>query len=378
MRMPIKILSLGAAALIGGVGGGAAVAALDDDPSPAATITQAAPTTRTQPVATTQAGATKTAGQVYAQAKDSVAYITAEVTETSGGPFGGTQRGEATGSGFVVSRDGYVVTNAHVIEGATSVKVKIGDGPSKTARIVGRDESTDIALLKVDPAGQTLTPLTFGDSDAVRVGDPTYAIGNPFGLSRTLTTGVVSALQRQISAPNGFSIDDVIQTDAALNPGNSGGPLFNARGEVIGVNSQIESTSGGQAGGEAGNVGIGFAVPSNTVRSVVEQLRTTGKATHAYLGVQTADTSNGAGARIAAVSPGGPAQEAGLRAGDVITRFAGRPVQDAASLSSLVDDHRPGETVEVSVRRGGATETLEVKLGERSQATRMPSVPQLP
>jgi putative serine protease PepD len=364
MRLPASVLSLGAAALVGG-GAGAVVATTADGHDTVTItrpVTQPAVTAGARSVADTTPNAL-TARQVYDKAKNSVAYITAQVVETSASPFGGASTGTATGSGFVVSADGYVVTNAHVVEGARSVRVKIGDGPTTSARIVGRDTSSDLALLKVDPQGRTLTPLKLADSSRVAVGDPTYAIGNPFGLSRTLTTGVISALQRQISAPNGYSIDDVLQTDAALNPGNSGGPLLNAAGEVIGVNSQIESNSSG-ASGEAGNVGIGFAIPSNTVRSVVSQLQRGGTVQHAYLGVQTGDAAGG-GAQVGAVRSGGPAAQGGLRQGDVITRFAGKPVQDAATLSSLVDDHKPGDRVTVQVRRGGEDVDVQVTLGQR-------------
>jgi putative serine protease PepD len=363
MRLPASILSLGAAALVGG-GAGAVVATQADGGTTTVTRTVPQPATgRATTVADTTPNAL-TARQVYERAKNSVAFITSKVTEQASGPFGGTSTGEATGSGFVVGADGYVVTNAHVVENATAVQVKVGDGPAKPARIVGRDTSSDLALLKIDPADQALVPLRLGDSSKVAVGDPTYAIGNPFGLSRTLTTGVISALQRQISAPDGYSIDDVLQTDAALNPGNSGGPLLNAAGEVIGVNSQIESTSSGADGGQAGNVGIGFAIPSNTVRSVVSQLRAGGHVQHAYLGVRTGDAANG-GAQVGAVTAGGPAAKAGLRTRDVITRFGGKLVTDAATLSTLVDDRKPGDRVAVEVRRGGGTQTLQVTLAQR-------------
>jgi putative serine protease PepD len=360
--MPIarKIVALGAAAVIGGAGGGLTVAALDDhDAAPATT----AAAVRSQPVATT--GEALTAGQAYDLAKDSVAYITARVTQASGGPFGGTQTGEATGSGFVVDARGYIVTNAHVVDGATDIKVKIGDGKTLDASLVGKDDSTDIALLKVD-AGGRLKPLGLGDSERVEVGDPTYAIGNPYGLARTLTTGVVSALQRQIQAPNGYTIDDVIQTDAALNPGNSGGPLLDRSGQVIGVNSQIESS--GSSTGQGGNVGIGFAVPSNTVESVVEQLMKDGEVEHAYLGVSSGDAADG-GAQVGAVTQGGPAADAGLRAGDVVTSLAGKRVADASALSRLVDAHEPGDEVKVVVRRDGEQHTLTVELGTRPAAS---------
>src|SRR3954447_22332375 len=242
MFLPKPLITLAAAALVGGGAGAVATEALqhDDSTAPAGSVL-----TATRPVAATSA---LTPHQVYENAKDSVAYITSQITQQSDSPFGGAQSGVATGSGFVVSSDGYVVTNAHVVAGATKVTVKVGDGRTQTARIVGQDPSTDLALLKVDASG--LKPLTLADSGNVQVGDPVDAIGNPFGLDRTLTAGIVSALQRQISSPNGYSIDDVIQTDAAINPGNSGGPLFNSAGQVIGVNSQIESTGSSSSGGE--------------------------------------------------------------------------------------------------------------------------------
>ena len=292
-----------------------------------------------------------------------MAFITSQMTQQAEGPFGESQSGQASGSGFVVSKDGYVVTNAHVVDGASAVTVKIGDGETNTARIVGKDDSSDIALLKIDAGSQNLVPLALADSDELHVGDPTNAIGSPYGLQRTLTTGVVSALDREINAPNGFSISGVIQTDAALNPGNSGGPLLDSAGRVIGVNSQIEST-GSSAGGSASNSGIGFAVPSNTVSNVVKQLLEDGTATHAYLGVQTADATGG-GARVASVVDGGPAADAGLRAGDVLKAVDGHEVEDSSSLSTLVGEHSPGDEVTVTITRGGDEQTLQVKLTDR-------------
>ena len=338
------LLPLAAAAAIGGGAGAVATTALHDDTPAVRTVTN------TRTVSATSTDAALSPHDVYERAKDSVAYITTQ---------------EGTGSGFVVSSDGYLVTNDHVVEGATQIKAKIGDGKTLDAKLIGADPSTDLALLKVSAGG--LTPLELGDSTAVEVGDPAYAIGNPYGLDRTLTTGVVSALQRQISSPNGFSIDDVIQTDAAINPGNSGGPLFNTAGDVIGVNSQIES-GGNAGGGQAGNVGIGFAIPSNTVKSVVSQLRSSGKVAHAYLGVSTEDAS-GAGAQVGAVTSGGPAASAGLQPGDVITSLGGKPVDDSTALSTLVDEYKPGDSVELKLSRGGQQKTLSVKLGERPATT---------
>jgi putative serine protease PepD len=346
MKIAKPLLPLAAAAVIGGGAGAVATSALHDD-----SATTVRTVTQTRTVSNPTSGTVESPHDVYQNAKDSVAYITTQV---------------GTGSGFVISDDGYIVTNAHVIEGANGqIKAKIGDGKTLDAKLVGQDASTDLALLKVDASN--LKPLALGDSSTVEVGDPAYAIGNPFGLDRTLTTGVISALQRQISSPNGFSIDDVLQTDAAINPGNSGGPLFNADGQVIGVNSQIESTNN-SSDGQAGNVGIGFAIPSNTVKSVVSQLRATGKVSHAYLGVQTQNSSS-AGATVAQVTAGGPAATGGLQPGDVITSIGGKSVEDSTALSALVDAHKVGDQVKVDVTRNGAKKSLTVKLGQRPDTT---------
>src|SRR5437868_5087472 len=257
MHTPKALLTLTAAAVLGAAGG-AAVVGIVGDTGPTATTTIEAPPRQSQVQNAADANGTLDAQQVYAQAKDSVVNVTSQ-----------TDQGEATGSGFVVSREGLIVTNAHVVEGATTVTVKVGDGATHPATVVGRDESTDLAVLRVeDGSGQTFTPLTFADSSQLQVGDTTYAIGNPFGLDHTLTSGVVSALDRQIDAPNGYAIDRVIQTDAPINPGNSGGPLLDDHGRVIGVNSQILNGGGSS---ENGNVGIGFAIPSNTGRSIPAQ-----------------------------------------------------------------------------------------------------------
>jgi putative serine protease PepD len=356
MHLPRPLLPLAAAAVLGGSAGAVATEALHND-SQASTINVASNSNGTSRTVANTTGALSP-HDVYEKAKDSVAYITSQITQSSGGPFGTTQQGTATGSGFVVSSDGYIVTNDHVVDGASSVTAKVGDGKTLKAKVVGTDASTDLALLKVDASG--LTPLTLGDSSQVEVGDPAYAIGNPYGLDRTLTTGVISALQREISSPNGYTINDVLQTDAAINPGNSGGPLFNSAGQVIGVNSQIE-TSGSSNGGEGGNVGIGFAIPSNTVKSVVDQLMKSGKVSHAYLGVQSQDASSG-GAQVAQVTGNSPAAQAGLKQGDVIKSVDGKAVGNASSLSSIVDQHKPGDTVKLTLASG---KTVSVKLGQR-------------
>jgi putative serine protease PepD len=369
MNSPKAIATLAAAAVLG-AGGGAAVVGIAGEGGTTTTISTAAPASSSNVSVARSTNGTLTAGQVYQRAKDSVAYITANVTQQSASPFGQQQQqGQATGSGFVVSSDGLVVTNAHVVQGASSVTVKIGDGATKAARVVGRDESTDIALLRVDPGSQQLTPLTLADSDKVSVGDQAYAIGNPFGLDRTLTTGIVSALQRQITAPNGFSIDGVIQTDAPINPGNSGGPLLDAHGDVIGVNSQI--LTGGSS--SQGNVGIGFAAPSNTVRNVISQLERGGHVAHAYLGVQLGSPESGTGALVGGVTAGGPAEQGGVRQGDVIVAFDGKRVDDATGLSTFVNAHQVGDRVELGLRHGGGDRTVTVTLGQQpASATQTP------
>src|SRR5215218_1103944 len=314
--------------------------------------------------------------EIYKRDAPGVVFITANVTQ-SASPFAPQQEGQSTGSGFVIGKGGSIVTNAHVVEGATRVTIRFGDKRTAQARVAGRDLSTDLALLLVDAEGLDLTPLELGSSRGVQVGDPTVAIGNPFGLDRTLTTGVVSALQRSIpSLQPGFTINNVIQTDAAINPGNSGGPLIDARGKVIGVNSQIET--GGSGGG---NVGIGFAVPIDTAKEVIPQLRRGGSVQHAYLGVSTRtidesldvlNLASADGALVQRVEPGSPADRAGLRAGseeqelgvetirpggDIIKAVDGRKVRDADDVSQLIGARRPGDRVSLEILRDGTRRT---------------------
>jgi putative serine protease PepD len=346
------LITVAAAGLLGGAGGAAIEHELG---GPDGTATAAGTHVASE------------AGAIYDRSKDAVAFITSRVPQ-----------GTATGTGFAISKDGYLVTNAHVVDGATNVSVKVGDAKAVTAKVVGTDNSTDVALLKIDTGDTPLTTVALADSSAVEVGDPVYAIGNPFGLDRTLTTGVVSALQRSIDAPNGYAISNVIQTDAALNPGNSGGPLLDADGQVIGINSQIESTAAG-AGGQGQNSGIGFAVPSDTVKRVVKQLRSTGKATHAYLGVSLGDKANDGGALVEGLTRGGPAVRAGLQRGDVVTAVDGQAVKTSEDLTSAIDAKAPGDTVRLTVQRSGDEQVIAVKLGTRpaaTAATQQPSVPQ--
>jgi S1-C subfamily serine protease len=329
-----------------------------------------------------------TARDIYKRDAPGVVFIRSEVVQRTASPFDfgmpSEQRGQSTGSGFVIDKTGTILTNAHVIAGATKVTAQFENHKTVTARVVGRDESTDLAVLKVDPAGLGLHPLALGDSGTLQVGDPTVAIGNPFGLERTLTTGVISAVQRRIQAPNGFAIEDVIQTDAAINPGNSGGPLLDAAGRVIGINSQIETGGAG-----TGNIGIGFAVPINTAKKIIPQLQKAGKVDRGYLGISTATIDGSlkdlnlpvsAGALVQEVTPGSPADKAGIKGGeidaqlngrpiklggDIITAIDGRKVRSNTAVTDIITAKKKGDKVEVTVVRQGREKRIEVTLTER-------------
>jgi serine protease Do len=273
------------------------------------------------------------------------------------------RRTEGQGSGFIVDAEGYIVTNNHVIDGADKIVVTLQDGGKLNATLVGQDPKTDLALIKVDSSGG-LPYVAFGDSDGARVGDWVLAIGNPFGLGGTATAGIISARGRDIqSGP----YDDYLQIDAPINLGNSGGPVFDVTGQVVGVNTAIFSPNGG-------NVGIGFAIPANQAKSVIAALKTTGTVERGWLGVQIQDLDedlvrtlgldNDQGALVADVLGDGPAAEAGMRAGDVITRFNDRGIDSARTLSRVVADSNPADTADVTVWRDGRSQKLRVKLGE--------------
>jgi len=341
---------------------------------------------------TTASGGGKalTARDIYRRDAPGVVFIRARTVQRSASPFdpfGQGSQGSSTGSGFVIDDEGFILTNAHVVDSATDVEVNFSDKRVREARIVGKDESTDLALLKVDPEGLDLKPLELGNSSTVQVGDPTVAIGNPFGLDRTLTTGVISALQRRITAPNNFGIDNVIQTDAAINPGNSGGPLIDAAGRVIGINSQI--ATGGN--GSNGSVGIGFAVPINTAKEVVPKLKAEGRVERAYMGITGVGIDQSLaplnlkakqGVLVQEVTEGGPAAKAGIRGGsssgsagtggeqvvlggDVIESIDGRSVDSMDDVVEIVGSHKPGDKLTVKVLRDGRPMTVEVTLENR-------------
>jgi len=334
--------------------------------------------------------------QIYKADGEGVAFIESQLEPTeseSFNPFGEVEPesgGTATGSGFVIDDEGHILTNNHVIEGASKVTVKLGDS-EKTwdAEVVGADPGTDVALLQVDAPQSEIHPLTLGHSSEAEVGDPVVAIGNPFGLDRTVTSGIVSALQRDIQAPNGFSISHVIQTDAAINPGNSGGPLINAEGAVIGINAQIATGGGGN-----GNVGIGFAIPIDTVRSEIEALKTKGEVEHAFIGISggTIDAELAKalnlpveeGVIVQSVVKGGPADKAGIEAGgteaqingeqvrlggDIITEVDGEKLKSMDQLVEIIQSHKPGDELKLTILRGGQEKTADVTLGNQPDSS---------
>jgi putative serine protease PepD len=341
--------------------------------------------TATQPTADSTGSGGRSVRDIYQQEGRGVAFVTANgVTSDENSPFGVPQQGTATGSGFAIDKDGYIVTNAHVVQGADSVEVSFSDnGDSIPADVKGVDTSADVAVLKVNPDDVKggIKPVPLGDSSKAHVGDPVIAIGNPFGYTRTVTTGIVSGLQRQITAPNGFTIAHVIQTDAPINPGNSGGPLLDSGGRVIGINSQI-ATGGGQ-----GSVGIGFAVPINTAKKLLPDLEAGQTIERAYLGVQMqgvtkqlADDLNLAsdhGALIVDVTPGSPAAKAGLRGGrtqtsqgvaaggDLIVAIDGKEMRNQDAVANAIAAHRPGDKVDVEFYRGNDKKTVTVELTKR-------------
>jgi S1-C subfamily serine protease len=379
-------VALGGATLLGGVGEGTT------------TVRElAAVTAPTEPTAFAQ-DKRLTIAEVYRRSAPGVVQVTSTSVTTSdpnnffGNPFSQpqTQTSQALGSGFVIDKAGHIITNYHVVAGAKTVEVSFSNNESLKAKVVGVDQSTDVAVLQVDAHSLALTPLPLGNSDQIQVGDEVVAIGNPFGLDRSITSGIVSALQRGITAPNNYEIDHVIQTDAALNHGNSGGPLLNAQGQVIGVNAQIQT-----GGTTDGNVGVGFAIPINTVKTVVAEIVRTGRAEHAYIGISAKPIQTSVvrqfhlptarGLLVQGVQPGTGAAKAGLHAstsqvtvqgvtwplgGDIIVAADGARVATIAALRDAVAAKQPGDTMKLRIIRGTKNMTIVIKLG------RQPASPQ--
>ncbi len=374
MKRPLLIPFL--AAVIGGGVVAAIIAAAGGLSSSHTTVTtieqQAAPTSAPSNAARITSGLTP--HEIYVRDAPGVAFVTSTVVQKTESPFlfgeESRSQGQATGSGIVISANGTVLTNYHVIENAIKVTVSFEKWQTVEAKVVGTDPSDDLAVLRIPTDGLTLHPLTLGNSGTAEVGEPVYAIGNPFDLQRTLTTGVVSALQREITAPNGFTIDNVLQTDAPINPGNSGGPLLNAQGQVIGINSQIETGGSGD-----GSVGIGFAVPINKAKSELGALEKGGTVRGAYLGLTsvTVDGSLSAlnlpvksGALVQSVQKSTGAQKAGIRGGtvstnteggqvavggDIIVSVDGKPINSSEELANAIEAHKAGESIRVGLWR---------------------------
>ena len=388
--LPSRAVGLVLSALLGGgvaLGGAAAVGRLGEKTT---VIREELAPTSSEP-AGFQNGRRESINAIYRASAPGVVHIetTTRVQQPVdpffGNPFGTAQTQRALGSGFVIDKAGHIVTNYHVVRGANAIQVSFSNNERFKAKLVGVDPSTDIAVLKVGVKSRALKALPLGDSDRVRVGDEVIAIGNPFGLDRSVTAGIVSAVQRRIEAPNQLSISHVIQTDAALNHGNSGGPLLNAQGEVIGVNAQIET-----GGVSEGNVGIGFAIPINTVRDVVAELIKHGKVEHAFLGIEGKTLTPpiarlfhlpvSSGVLVATVRGGSGAAQAGLKGatsqvtvageswpagGDVIVKVDSQPVPTVERLIDLIATKQPGDKIDVEILRGANRQTSTVTLGRQ-------------
>jgi S1-C subfamily serine protease len=393
---PPRALSSAAPLLIAAVvGGGVALAGaeatglLDDEPSTVETVG----TAESSAPAAFSEGDRLSIGEIYRRSGPGVVQITTTSTQLVEpdpflNPFGIPEQQEqrALGSGFVIDKSGRIVTNYHVVQGADTIEVGFSNRDTVKARVVGTDPSTDLAVLKVDVDARALTPLRLGNSDRIRVGDSVVAIGNPLGLERSVTAGIVSALHRPLMAPDNFTIDDVIQTDAAINSGNSGGPLIAANGRVIGVNTAIATGNTGAGG----NIGIGFAVPINTVRDVTSQLIDRGRVEHAFLGVEArpideeiADLFNlpvEQGLLVVVVFDDSGAKKAGLRAGttevvvagesyrlggDIIVEVDGKPAQTTEDLREAVSAKKPGDKIRIEAYRGDDKRSFDVTLGRR-------------
>src|SRR5919204_663807 len=388
--LPRRAAGLLSAALLGGgvaLGGAAALGKLGEKTT--VIREEAAPASSEQ--AAFQSGRPESINAIYRASAPGVVHIetTSRVQEPAdpffGNPFGPTETQRALGSGFVIDKAGHIVTNYHVVRGANAIQVSFSDNERFKAKLVGVDPSTDIAVLQVHVKPRALKPLMLGDSDSVRVGDQVIAIGNPFGLDRSVTAGIVSAVQRRIEAPNQLSIAHVIQTDAALNHGNSGGPLLDAQGDVIGVNAQIET-----GGSSDGNVGIGFAIPINTVKDVVAQLIKEGKVEHPFLGIegktltpQIAELFHlpvKSGVLVASVRKGTSAAHAGLKpatnqvtvageswpaGGDVIVKVDNVPVPTVDRLIDVIATKKPGDKIQLEIVRGTSRKTVSVTLGRQ-------------
>jgi putative serine protease PepD len=339
---------IAAAAVIGAATGAGVYALSSGDSHPSSSTATATAVVPAQPAAKTTTPTPTTLTQLYKDDTPGVVDITVKSTTAGGSSFGnpnfgnpGGQQTEAEGSGFEIDGKGDILTNEHVVDGATSITVHFHDGTTAKGTLVGSDKSTDVAVVKVDVPASQLHPLTLGNSSTVQPGQAVVAIGSPFGLPGSMTSGIVSAVNRTITAPNGFSIAGAIQTDAAINHGNSGGPLID-----IATNSVIDAA-----------------------KSVADTLIAGGTVQHPYLGVTVGDATSGSGAQVGCVVTNGPADKAGLKAGDVITKVDGTAVADADALTANLSGRAPGNSVTLTVVRDGSTKTVDVTLGSRPSST---------
>jgi putative serine protease PepD len=374
--------------VVAGLSIAALVIALDNGhTTPASSGATAVSQPPTAGVGSAGSTSSRNAETIYSQDAPGVVVITATQTEATPGTFltpPSEQQVDVLGSGFVIDQNGDIVTNDHVVEDASDVTVGFLDGSTYPAKVLGSDPSTDVAVIHVDSPTSELHPLDFADSSGVQVGDEVYAIGNPFGLDSTMTAGIVSAIGRDIQAPNGLGIPNAIQTDAAINHGNSGGPLLDTSGHVIGVDDQIDS-----GGTVDGNVGVGFAISSSTAKSIAGQLIASGHVSHAFLGVEVApitpeiarammNNTSAHGLLVVRVVPGSPAAAAGLQpatvasdtdgkmtiaGGDTIVSVDGKPIDSSDELGSIVQNHKPGDRLRLQLERDGDEQTVTVTLG---------------
>jgi putative serine protease PepD len=366
-RAPVAVLLAVCALLGGGVGAGvvAATGVGGGDSAGTTTIVQRAAASTSSSSGDGAAAGGLDAKALYASTSAGVVDITSKGVSSGSqqaSPFNGAPQQQsqstATGTGFEIDAAGTIVTASHVVDGASSITVTLENGMTRTAKLLGQDDATDVAVLKIDPSNVTLHPLKLASSASLNVGDEVAAIGDPFGYARSISTGIVSGVDRTIEAPNGFTVAHAIQTDAALNPGNSGGPVLNAAGEVVGIADQIAT------GGTEQNSGVGFAVPVDLVSAELSKLKAGQKVSHAYLGVATSGAAGSVrGATLGTLTSGGPAADAGLRAGDIITKFGAAKVTNANDLVAAIADGQPGDQVKVVVKRGSATVEKTVTLG---------------
>ncbi len=355
----------------GAVAGGAIALAVAGGSSSTRSVTTTVvrPAPQAALPASFSSGKGPTVNQIYRSASPGVVdiLVTSQTSNPASGLFGGGQKAQGEGAGVVFDSQGDILTDEHVVAGATSVRVNFQDGKSYAAKVLGTDPSTDVGVIRVSAPASELHPIPLANSSEAQVGDPVVAIGSPFSLPETATTGIVSQTGRSITAPNNYTIPNAIQTDAAINPGNSGGPLLDGTGHVLGLNDQIE-TNNSNASGQGSSSGVGFAIPSNTVARVANSILGGHAVKHAYVGVFLKGNSAG-GAQVASVSPNTPGALAGLKARDLITAIDGKMITSTDQFIAQIDAYGPEQTVTMTVKRGGQTQSIKVKLGTRPAST---------